>query len=150
MPINAKPASQAADAKPAQTEAQQEIPKPEDKAKHEPPKRDQVAVTGLRKVHTVLDRARRDWTAIIAQSKTNINTAGSRFESDIEAEMLNGNLFDEHVVKLEQKFLARLPFTDTEIKEGAEWAKRLQELIKETGKKVTALKSWLVFPVASP
>ena len=74
---------------------------------------------------------------------------GSRFESDIESELLNGVFFDENVVKLEQKFLARAPFTDTELKEGADWSKRLQELVKETGKKVTALKTWLAFPVSS-
>ena len=95
------------------------------------PERDKVAVANLRRTHSLWDRARRDYNALVAKSEANENTQGCKFERDLKSIVQQGGPIDQNIQALESKYLCGKDFSDEEIKMGADMANSLVTFIKE-------------------
>ena len=106
--------------------------------------RDKEALTNLRKAHSAWDRTKRDYTAVLDQSRKIESTKGSKFEKDIEAAIREGIELDSQICQLETQFISTKEFSNDDIEEGTRLGSELHGLIKSGNKKAQALRSWFV------
>jgi len=110
--------------------------------KPQPSERDKAANASCRKMHSHWDRTMREWEAIVAQSKGNSNTVGTKFQTDLEQLLIKGAEIDKQVVAVERAFIINLALADSEVQAGAAACKQLQALIKDGKERADALKPW--------
>jgi len=124
---------------PAKAPPQGPAPSPADKGGTE---RDKVAIGNLRKTHSAWDRARREYTALVAKSKDHQNTSGCKLETDLGDAVTTGTNLDSKLLTYETKFLEGKAFTDAEIGSIAATVGQLVDIMKTNNKRAAAMKPW--------
>lgn len=104
--------------------------------------RDRAVVQHIRKAHNAWDRSRREFSSTILRSSECVNTKGCKFEADLNTIIAEGNMADDDLVKLEQKFLSGDRYQASEVEKAAGLTKDIKELIKKANKIVAAMKPW--------
>ena len=113
------------------------VPKP-----IEVPERDKTLIANIRKVHSMWDKAARDWRGCLARSATNDNTKGCKFEVDLTANQTTGAEMDAKICDLELKFNKGHIMSDADIDAGTQTSTKLVELIKAGNKKSAEIQRW--------
>jgi hypothetical protein len=100
-----------------------------------------TAIHHVRKTHSAFDRARRNWSAVLAKSKENVNTKGCKFEQDLEASLGNGKCLDAKLMEIERIFMTDGKLANMNITAAADISNKLVNEIKFAGKRVAALQN---------
>ena len=115
-------------------------PKPEGKPKLE--EKEKVAIASLRKFHGQCDRTKRDYKGVIALSKVNDNTQGSKCERELDATIARIATYDDELVSMEQEFMVKGSVTDEQIKHIADICGKIKADTDAGREKANALKAW--------
>eukprot|EP00959_Pyramimonas_sp_CCMP1952_P271616 5678493-Pyramimonas_sp.AAC.1 len=98
-----------------------------------------TAVANVRKGHSAVDKAKREWSATVAQSAEHPNTQGCKFEAELKTAIDALEVTDAKLCRWEAKFLNGQNFTDQEIAEAAAVCNALKEDLKSGNKKAAAI-----------
>jgi len=107
-----------------------------------PSERDKTAVANVRKTHSLWDRGKREYTALISKSKACANTQGCKFELDLEGAIKEGIKLDASLMLYETKYMEGKAFTNDDVEKMSSLATKTVELIKESNKRAAALRPW--------
>ena len=105
-----------------------------------------VAVAAVRKQHCAWDKQRRDNKAVIELSRTNNNTAGCKFESDLAK--LNGETdkTDKKLIDIAATVLQGSNLTDDTIKTATTACGNMATYLKGSREVSSALRTWFKVP----
>ena len=101
-----------------------------------------MTVASLRKQHSAWEKARRELNALVGQSQTNDNTAGSKCEADLQKLVERCTGLDDALLEHEKKYLQKQSYTDSEIERIAEVVKDLKDAMEKGREKASALRAW--------
>ena len=97
---------------------------------------DKVAITNIRKAHSQWDRASRDSCAIVAKSAVHENTAGCKFERDLQELINQGADLDAKLMALEQQYMGS-GFADADVHEAGKLCRDLASIVAQAQKTKT-------------
>ena len=106
--------------------------------------RDKAVLAHIRKAHNAWDKAKREFTSTITQSKNHENTKGCKFEKDLAAHVSKGEEDDAMLVFLEQKFMRGERFNADEVALASCIGTTLKETSKAGNKVLQAMKPWFI------
>ena len=102
-------------------------------------KRDKLAMGNIRKCHGNWDRLKPTFLGAVAKSTKHENTSGCKFEKDLKELISEGDSKDMALMAMEAKYQEKGQLSTSEIKEGAKVVSELQEAIKKSTARATAL-----------
>ena len=132
--------------RPAPRAATAQLPAPLPENDEKLAKKDQAAITSVKKTHSEWDRKKREFTASLVASANCDHTRGTKFESDLKEVLSLANACDENILQYELRYTTFGPgahFSDKDIVEMAGQCKALVEHIKAGQRYSTLLKSWM-------
>ena len=100
-----------------------------------------VATSNIKKAHQAWDAAKRDFDAVVSQSKLHPNTMQCKVVSDLSELVARGQAFDTKILLIESKAKMGERLSSDEITGSADMAKHLNEVIKTGKKKAQGLRT---------